>query len=149
MTEDKEFSHKLRGLREAKGISQEKLAELVEVSTMTIRRWEWGERQPRLDEIKRLAKVFSCTETELLNGSQSGGMQLVVSWNWEDMKKGEINMNDDKFELILGKDGKVGLQGAGMITSREAIEEFLSRVRAELEIALDAQVKRGVVPQGA
>lgn len=149
MTEDKEFSHKLRGLREAKGISQEKLAELVEVSTMTIRRWEWGERQPRLDEIKRLAKVFSCTETELLNGSQPDGMQLVVSWNWEDMKKGEINMNDNKFELILGKDGKVGLQGAGLITSREAIEEFLSRVRTELEIALDAQVKRGVVPQGA
>ena len=54
-------------------------------------------------------------------------------------------MEDNGFELILGSNGKIGLQGAGMITSREAIEEFLGKVREQLEIALDAQVRRGAV----
>ena len=57
-------------------------------------------------------------------------------------------MDANDFEVILGSNGKIGLKGAGMIISHEAIEEFLGRVRNELEIALDAQVRRGAV-QGA
>lgn len=34
---------------------------------MTIRRWEWGERQPRIDDIKALAIALSVSENELLN----------------------------------------------------------------------------------
>lgn len=90
-----------------------------------------------------------CTESELLNGSQEDKVELVLSWNWEDMKKGEINMDANKFKLILGEDGMIGLHGAGKLTSQEAIEEFLGKVREQLEIALDAQVRRGVIPQGA
>ena len=56
-------------------------------------------------------------------------------------------MNENKFKLILGNDGMIGLNGAGLITSHEAIEDFLGRIRKELEIALDAQVRRGVVPE--
>ena len=54
-------------------------------------------------------------------------------------------MDENKFKLILGGDGMVGLHGAGRITSRKAIDEFLHRVRSELEIAFDAQVRRGVI----
>ena len=54
-------------------------------------------------------------------------------------------MEEEKFNLILGGDGKVGLHGAGLITSHEAIEEFLGRIRNELEIALDAQIRRGAI----
>ena len=61
----------------------------------------------------------------------------------------ELGRHEERRKLILGEDGKIGLHGAGMITSRDAIEEFLGRVRGELEIALDAQIRRGVIPQGA
>ena len=54
-------------------------------------------------------------------------------------------MTGNEFELILGSNGQIGLKGAGMITSAEAIEEFLSRVKEQLTIALEAQIKRGVV----
>ena len=54
-------------------------------------------------------------------------------------------MNENKFKLVLGDDGMIGLNGAGRITSTAEIEEFLGRVRKELEIALEAQIKRGVV----
>ena len=63
-----------------------------------------------------------------MNGPRDGKIELVVSWNWEDYKKGEINMFDEKFLMVLGTDGRVGLQGAGMVTSKAAIEEFLGRI---------------------
>ena len=133
--------------RKARRITQERLAELMEVHENTIRLWEKGIREPRSSDITKLCAILGCTESDLLNGSRDDKVELVLSWNWEEMKKGEINMNEDKFKLILGGDGRVGLQGAGMITSREAIEDFLSRVRNELEIAFETQVKRGVIPE--
>lgn len=130
-------------------MTQEELAYCIGVHENTIRLWEKGMREPRLSDVAKLCEVLMCTESELLNGSQEDKVELVLSWNWEDMKKGEINMDANKFKLILGEDGMIGLHGAGKLTSQEAIEEFLGKVREQLEIALDAQVRRGVIPQGA
>ena len=137
----------IRFFRKKVKLTQERLAELVSCSVDTLQRWENGTREPRASDITKLCAILGCSESDLLNGPRDDKVELVLSWNWEDMKKGEINMNEDKFKLILGGDGRVGLQGAGMITSREAIEEFLSRVRNELEIAFETQVKRGVIPE--
>ena len=139
----------ITAIRKKKGINQEELAHLLSVNTATLSRWENGHFEPKASVIKKLCEVLGCTESELLNGPNDGKVELVLSWNWEDMKKGEINMDANKFKLILGEDGKVGLHGAGFITSTEAIEDFLGRIRSEFQIALEAQIKRGVVPQGA
>ena len=141
------FSQRLKRLRKQSGLTQEKFAEILGLSYMTVRRWETERIIPRMNEIKQICEVLRVSESELLNGPPDGKVEIVLSWNWEDMKKGEIKMNEDKFKLILGGDGRVGLQGAGMITSREAIEDFLSRVRNELEIAFETQVRRGVIPE--
>ncbi len=141
------LSENIRFFRKKNKLTQEKLAELVFCSVDTLQRWENGTREPRASDITKLCGILGCTETELLNGLRDDKIILTLSYDWTDMKEGEINMNEDKFNLILGGDGKVGLHGAGMITSREAIEEFLSRVRNELEIALEAQMKRGVIPE--
>ena len=143
------ISGRIRDLRKKRGLNQFELSEEVGVSVDSIRRWESNKQFPRADELSDLASVLKVTVDELLNGTQEGKAELVVSWNWEEMKKGEINMDINRFKVILGEDGKIGLQGAGMITSRAGIEEFLGRVRKELEIALDAQVKRGVILQEA
>ena len=124
------------------------LAELINVSVDTVRRWESNKQFPRADELLNLASVLKITVDELLNDSSSGKVEITLSWDWSEMKKGDIDMDANKFKLILGEDGKIGLHGAGQITSREAIEDFLSQVREQLEIGLEAQIKRGVV-QGA
>ena len=147
MSESKGFSQRLKELRKQARLSQSNFADLVGVSFMTIRRWESGEVIPRMNEIKQICEVLQVSESELLNGPRDGKVELIVSWNWEDMKKGEINMNEDKFKLILGEDGMIGLHGAGQITSHEAIEEFLSKVREQLEVALEAQIRRGAIPE--
>ena len=52
--------------RKSKGITQEKLAELLGVSVMSVRRWEWGERNPDIGIISKLANVLSTSVSELM-----------------------------------------------------------------------------------
>lgn len=49
---------KLKELRTARGISQEELAELVNVSRQTVSKWENGIVQPSVDNLVRLGQVF-------------------------------------------------------------------------------------------
>ena len=139
------LNERIKFFRKQNKLTQEKLSELLSCSIDTLQRWENGTREPRVSDISRLCEVFHCTEMELLSESLDDKCQLVVSWNWDDFKKGEINMNEEKFKLILGGDGKVGVSGAAMIKTREALEEFMTRIRSELEIAFETQVRRGVI----
>ena len=140
-----DIGYRIRELRKRQWLNQFDLAEAIGVSVDSVRRWESNKQIPRADELSNLALTLHVTANELLNGPSSERVELVLSWNWEDMKKGEIRMNENKFKLVLGDDGMIGLNGAGRITSADEIEEFLGRVRKELEIALEAQIKRGVV----
>ena len=142
-----DISNRIRELRKKQGMNQFELADSIEISVDTVRRWESNKQFPRADELVRLAIALKVSVDDILNGSSSDKVKIVLSWDWEDMKKGEINMEENRFKLILGEDGMIGLHGAGMVTSREALEDFLSRIRSELEIALDAQVRRGAIPQ--
>ena len=94
---------------------------------------------------KKLCEILCCTESELFNGLLDNKIELVISCNWEDMKKGKMNTEENKFKLVLGEDGQIGINGMGMLTTRESIDEFLGRVREQLEVALDAQIRRGAI----
>ena len=78
MTNNETFAERLKHLRKKAGFSQEELAHKMELSIMTIRRWEWGERQPRLEEIQKLAKALNVSEDELLNGGPEATWVLRV-----------------------------------------------------------------------
>ncbi len=135
----------IAAIRKKRKITQEELAQALSINTITLSRWENGHFEPKASMIKKMCEVLGCTELELLNSNQEDKAELVISWNWEDMKKGEMKMEDNKFKLVLGEDGQIGINGMGRITSLEGIEEFLGRVREQLTIALEAQVKRGAI----
>ena len=146
----KKFAQRLKSFRKKAGLTQEKLADKVNVSMMTVKRWEWGQRQPRMEEIKKLCEVLHVSEAELLNEPQGEEIRLTLSWHWEEMKEGSINMsNDNKFSIVLGDDGRIGLTGAALFPTREAIEDFIRRVSEQVEVAFDAQVRRGVIKEVA
>ena len=147
MVQGKKFAQWLRELRKKAGLTQEKLAEAVNVSLLTVFRWENEERQPRLEELQMLAKALNVSISELLNGPDDGRVRLTLVYDWGQMKEGNIDMTGNDFELILGSHGQIGLKGAGLLTSAEAIDEFLARVKEQLTIALDAQKRRGAIPQ--
>ena len=61
------FGERLKKFRKKAGLNQTQLAEKIGVSLLTLFRWEKEERQPRIDEVKALAKALEVTENDLLN----------------------------------------------------------------------------------
>ena len=58
----------LRKLREAKGLSQEKLARLADVANNTIIKIEAGKNQnPTLDTLKKISKALEVSIESLIN----------------------------------------------------------------------------------
>lgn len=83
------IGEKIYDLRVQKGLSQEKLAELLNVSRQAVSKWELGQAVPDVDKIIRMSELFSVsTDTILLketaeNPSQDnpihlGSVYLVV-----------------------------------------------------------------------
>ena len=59
-------SEKIRTLRKLKGMSQEELAEQVNISRQAVSRWEIGIALPDADNIVQLSKLFGVTTDYLL-----------------------------------------------------------------------------------
>lgn len=74
-----DISGRIRDLRKKRGLNQFELSEEVGVSVDSIRRWESNKQFPRADELSDLASVLQVTVDELLNGTQEGKAELVIS----------------------------------------------------------------------
>lgn len=64
-----------RRAREARGWTQEDLANKIGVHPITVTRWEVGTRKPDIDTLRRLSELFSITVDDLLatDDAQAGG----------------------------------------------------------------------------
>ena len=60
------FKENLKALRVAKGISQAKLAELLNISVKTVSHWETGYTEPSVAQLVFLADFFDVSLDELL-----------------------------------------------------------------------------------
>ena len=60
------FPSKLKELRQARGLTQEQMAELIEVSPKTYRNYESGKTKPRVETFKRIVIALETTADELL-----------------------------------------------------------------------------------
>jgi len=60
------FDEKLQKLRKEKGLSQEELAEMMNVSRQAVSRWEGGLSYPETEKIITLSEVFGVTVDSLL-----------------------------------------------------------------------------------
>ena len=64
------LSEKIFALRRQKGMSQEKLAEELNISRQSISRWENGTAQPDAENIFLLSRIFGITADSLLDEEQ-------------------------------------------------------------------------------
>lgn len=83
------FSKKLQILRKEKRLSQEGLAEKLNVSRQAVSKWESGQSFPELDKIIILSDIFSVTVDELVKDN------IELKRNIED-KKTEEKKNDSQ-----------------------------------------------------
>ena len=61
------FSKNLKELRIEKGLSQQELAQIFNVTQSTVAKWESGEREPNFSILIQIAKLFKVS-TDILLG---------------------------------------------------------------------------------
>ena len=67
------FGEKLQKLRARAGLSQDQLAELLDVSRQAVSKWETGTADPSTSNLLALAKLFGVPAEELLRETAAGG----------------------------------------------------------------------------
>ena len=72
-----QLGNNIQTLRKKKGLSQEKLAEKINVTRQTISNWELGETAPNPEQLILLSKQFDISIDELV-GKDAVGLDLVV-----------------------------------------------------------------------
>ena len=60
------IGEKITHLRNAKGMSQETLADKLSVSRQSVSKWEMDQAQPQIDKILLLCEIFNISTDELL-----------------------------------------------------------------------------------
>ena len=67
MSNNQNLSKNIKRLREAKGLSQEKLARLADVANNTLIKMETGEnKNPTLETLKKVAKALEVSVDDLI-----------------------------------------------------------------------------------
>ncbi|MBQ1496016.1 MAG: helix-turn-helix transcriptional regulator [Bacilli bacterium] len=84
------IGERLLKLRKDKNISQEELANVLDVSRQTISKWETGESMPDFNKIVPLCEYFEISSDELLTGIKKGDNLLD---NQKENKKNKFARN--------------------------------------------------------
>ena len=91
------FGDNLQNLRKLKKMSQEKLAEKVEVSRQSISKWERGESYPTMNNIMTLCEIFHCNINELVQENLTDINSLD-----EEIKMSVVKFKEEKQKKIKG-----------------------------------------------
>lgn len=76
----------IRRLREEKGLTQENVADAIDVSFQAVSSWERDEYKPDLDKLLKLAEVFDVSVSALAEEKRKVFKTKEAIYNWEHMK---------------------------------------------------------------
>lgn len=65
------FNEKLMKLRKEKGLSQQELADVLNVSRQTVSKWELGETTPEIGKLVQISEYFNVKTDELLSNNDN------------------------------------------------------------------------------
>jgi len=119
----KDFSTNLKLLRKEKGLSQEKLAKLIGVSSRTIQYYEKGEATPKVGTVRKIADILGVDFYELT------GMKPV--------SKQFIGINNS----IIGQTGHI-IAGENNNINRDVINNSNTEEENELLIKIMENLKK-------
>ncbi len=107
------LGNKLLNLRKEKGLSQEEVAEKLNVSRQTISKWETDQSTPDFDKIIPLCELYEITSDELLKGKLSS----------KDHKSVEVEADD-----IYDVKSKAKFIGCGVILYFVAVAWIMTSI---------------------
>lgn len=99
-----EVSNRLRFIREDAGYSQEKMAEILDVSPSTVHRVEGGKSVPQLDLIFKLADSMGISMTQILPKrytQKDSHSELKVSSNYSQLSEANKRIVTDMVNHLI------------------------------------------------
>lgn len=103
------LNEKILSLRKKLGLSQEELAEKLNVSRQAVSRWEVGSAQPDASNVLQLSKLFGVTADYLLNDEYESDRDVPIVRQTESSAKRQVR------RLAAGFVAGVGLLGNFLI----------------------------------
>jgi transcriptional regulator with XRE-family HTH domain len=120
-----EFNNKLYELRKQKGLSQEELANRLNVSRQTVSKWEVGESSPDMEKLVAISELFDISLDELVLDKavkkEETPEQIVKSELYSDIKE-HVLTEDNK------KKAKKGLKIAGIVLGAILLIDLISMI---------------------
>lgn len=77
------FGERLTNMRKSKGLSQEQLAQKLDLTRQTISKWELDQSTPDLEYIVKLSDFYGVTTDHLIKGEPSGQTSDTVKYTSE------------------------------------------------------------------
>ena len=99
-----ELGTKIMNMRKEKKLTQETLGELMNVSYMTIRRWENKKSKPSLDQLHRLAEIFHVSMEYLINDDADVKVATMLKRNEGSNFQNLTSAETDN--MLIYKDGE-------------------------------------------
>ena len=98
-----DFSEKLLTLRKSRNLTQEELAEQLDVSRQSVSKWESGQAVPELDKIVALSRIFDVTTDYLLKPSEIDELSVRAEMLEQQQKEleGEIQKGKARKSILL------------------------------------------------
>lgn len=81
------IGERLINLRKSKNLSQEQVADQINVTRQTISKWETDQSVPDLDKVIPLCELYGISADELLSGNIKEEMETSDSYNYSNMRK--------------------------------------------------------------
>ncbi|MCX7828048.1 MAG: helix-turn-helix domain-containing protein [Thermanaerothrix sp.] len=80
---------RVKTLRLAKGLTQQKLADMINVSRIYVQAIESNRRKPSMDLLERLAEALDATPADLMRAPSDGGGRMQLE---EVLSSGEVEV---------------------------------------------------------
>lgn len=100
-----EIGNKINQLRKLSGMTQEQLAEKLNVSRQTISKWESDSTSPDLESIVKISRIFHVSLDDLLKEGEAGvanktDEQITLETSvYKGYKQDKIEMRGDRAEM--------------------------------------------------
>ena len=150
-TPSESFGQRLRRLRKNKGLTQAELAYRVGMHELSISRYELDKRQPKVEEVRKLAEALGVPQSELLDGSPLPPHRWILTIRIVDELKEEVIDLNNTFpptsQILTSPQGAQLVLGGtyDLWNDDDEFERFIMAVRESRKIVRNNGIAFGVI----
>jgi len=134
------FSDKIRAIRSQYSLSQEDLAEKLNVSRQTVSKWELGTSYPEIDKLIFISDLFDVTTDYLLKGSDTTQNnnsldRLVLKFlgSAQDMDNISKELVDIMRDGVIDADEKLRMNT--IIETLDTITQIIDEIKLKMNVS--------------